>query len=337
MICLNEDFYNESVYNQLYVIDYCYEALDEGIFDSRVIDTALTYTYSSILEILENVKEYLLQLCSTVLSALNNYILNTAKYVERYREILKERVRVLKEPFIYDYYEYKFTDYPNIVKASAGDITRRIESLQSDITTKSYTEAQIEDSVDNTLRWFTKLVLGVSADPDNLKNSVTEIVSIEIRGQKQYKGIDESTIDKFVTNIASYRDRSAIIKKTKTMIVKEYEALKSAYRNAIKTPDEVKKIDRYKAASDPGWYAFMISEQSRFKQINIQMNRLFNGFITVYESALNTKLNILKEQVDRDREILTELLTRTQLIPLINTKRIEKNRKPFEYEKKLYT
>lgn len=337
MICLNEDFYNESVYNQLDVIDCCYEALDEGIFDSRIIDTALTYTYSSILEILENAKEYLLQLCSTVLSALNNYILNTAKYVERYREILKERVRALKEPFIYDYYEYKFTDYPNIVKASAGDITRRIESLQSDITTKSYTEAQIEDSVDNTLRWFTKLVLGVSADPDNLKNSVTEIVSIEIRGQKQYKGIDESTIDKFVTNIASYKDRSAIIKKTKTMIVKEYEALKSAYRNAIKTPDEVKKIDRYKAASDPGWYAFMISEQSRFKQINIQMNRLFNGFITVYESALNTKLNILKEQVDRDREILTELLTRTQLIPLINTKRLEKNRKPFEYEKKLYT
>lgn len=336
----DEKYYSPQTYMSLSVIESCDQALSEGASDTRVIDTVLSYTQSTTLEILENVKEALLQLCSLVLSALNNFILNNAKYIDRYREFLKERVQKLDPPFIYEGYDYKIVkDYPHVVK-SAVEVESKVIELQSHIRSDKWTDAQIMLSVDHILEWFSSRVLDEECDPDRIKPSVKEIVTRRIRGEKATpRGLDARNIDKFIDEIKLYRDHMNDIKKTKANILADYELLKWVYKKAIVPPPEVQNYQNNRLASiyDPEYVAFLIHEKDRFMDINTQMSRMLNGFIQIYEVAFDTKLNLLKERVDFNRTIITELLKRIQLTPLINAKRAEGNRKPFKNEPSIIT
>ena len=98
-INFDEKYFTPETYHKIAVIEECMGAVNEGVVTNDVITMTLSYTHSLALEMLENIKEALLKLCSLVLSALNNYILNNAKYIERYKEILKVRIAKLDKPF----------------------------------------------------------------------------------------------------------------------------------------------------------------------------------------------------------------------------------------------
>ena len=333
----DERYYSPKTYENLAILESCDQVLLEEGFDTRVIDMVLSYTQSTTLEILENVKEGLLQLCSMVLSALNNFIINNAKYVDRYREFLKDRVTKLDPPFIYEAYEYKLVkDYPRVVKSTV-EVESKIVELQGKIRTDKWTDAQVALSVDHMLEWFSDRVLGEECDPDDPKNSVRKIVTQKIRGEREPKGLDARNIDKFIDEIKMYRDHMNDIKKTKSNIIADYNMLKKVYAKAITPPPEVQEYSKNKLAVtyDPEYASFIVHEKGRFMDINTQMSRLFNGFIAIYEAAFDTKLKLLKERVDSNREILAELLKRTQLTALINAKQSPNDRKPFKYEPKI--
>lgn len=325
-------YYSLQTYQNLMVLESCEDALNEGVFDERVISTVLSYTHSTTLEILENVKEALLNLCSMVLSALNNFIINHAKYADKYRATLKERIGKLDKPFIFEYYDYKFVkDFPRLLK-NGSEIETEIRDLQDKIRTEAWTEDKVSTAVDRMLEWFGEQVIGEVPDVTALRSSVRRIVVRRIQGDPITKGIDERSIDQFIDQIKSYKPQLDDIKKTKSSILADYNMLKKAYAKAIKAPDDVRNADKLKSAYDPDWYAFMTSERRRFQSISTEMSRLFNGFIEIYEAAFDTKLNILRERVDRNRAILVELMRRTSLIAQLNTKEVDKDRKPFKPE-----
>lgn len=335
MSLFDNEFLSESMYENLSVIESCYEALSEGVDDQRVITTATTYTYSVIVEFIDSVKTTLVKLCSMILSVLNDYMLNHARYIDKYREILKDRVSKLKEPFTYSYYEYPVPkDYPYIISAS-NNIEPDIVKLQEKIRTENLVGEQVSNSVDNVLRHFGSITLGEQIDPFDLKQSVTEIVTRKVRGDITVIMLTAKDIDNFIKNFQQYKQHSDEIKRTRASIEKEYILLKKTYEKAIKAPMEVRSITRMELAMDPKLASFKIQEQNRFASIQMEMTRLFTGFIDIYHTAFNIKLKIIQERIDMNKSIIHELLMRTGLLAAVHTKNPDKNRKPYEYKPKI--
>lgn len=336
---LDKRFLSEASYEKLDVIDSCYDAVDEGVNDLRVIDTANTYTYSLIIEILDNVKEQLLKLCEMVLSAVNKFILRSGKMLDKYRELLEDRVSKLKQPFVYKYFEYpESKDYPKVLSTSSG-IEKDIQDMQKAIVQYNWTSEKVYNAVDLMLSDFAEKTIGEAIDLDatGLRADVSNVVTNKIRGSEITKRLKHEDIDKFISEIRMYKPHVDDIKRTKKNILADYELLKKTYSRAIKTPENIRTLDRIQAIHDPDGYAFEMQERVRYSDINVQMMRLFNGFITIYDAAFNTKLKCLQERIDINMGIITELMTVTNLGPLLNTKDPTVAGKPYQYGVKIRT
>lgn len=332
----DESVFSENSYAKLAVLEECQTAFNEGIFDSRVVSTATSYTYSMVMELLENVKEKLLKLASTVLSLLNNYILNSAKYIDKYREILKDKVASLEDPFVYSYYKYPDNkDYPVLINASS--IEGDIKKLQDAIQAGKWNSERVETSVNHMLIDFADKTISGSIDPYNIKRSVSEIVTKRVRGDIDVRVLSKEDIDQFITDFKTYKPHMDDIKRTKTAIEKEYKLLRQTYAKAIEVPIEIKGITNMQMIYDPDAAAMKAREQNRFADINVQMTRLFTGFIDIYNTSFNTKLNLIKDRIDINRHVIHELLLRTGLVAALNTKNPDKNKKPFKYEPSIQT
>ena len=67
------------------------------------------------------------------------------------------------------------------------------------------------------------------------------------------------------------------------------------------------------------------------------MTRLFNGFITIYSTAFDTKLNIIQEKIEANRAVIVEMLIRTGVFTSVNTKTPSKSHKPYVFNPSLKT
>lgn len=333
----DESLLTESSYEKLAVLESCDAALNEGIFDNRIVTTAASYTYSMIIELLENAKNTLLKLCSVVLSYLNNYILNSAKLVDKYRELLKDRVSKLSEPFSYSYYEYPDSKHYPVVIAVSGSMRDTIAKLQDTIKTKKWTADRVENAVNDLLQDFGRKTVGESVDIWDIKASVTEAVTKHVRGKLDIRILTKDDIDQFANDMKQYRPLVDEIKRTKSDVEKDYKELRVLYEGALKVPTEIKSITKMQTAFDPQLSAMKAKETQRFSDINVQMSRLFNGFITIYNTAFNTKLNLIQERIDINRAVINELLRRTGVIAALATTTPDRYRKPFKYEPSIKT
>ena len=54
----------------------------------------------------------------------------------------------------------------------------------------------------------------------------------------------------------------------------------------------------------------------------MEMMRLFNGYIAIYQSAFDTKLQCLNEKIESNKAMITEIITRTGVFAAINTKAV---------------
>lgn len=326
-------YITDSTYEKLSVLESCHLALLEGIDDQRVVSTANAYTHSLVIEFLDSVKQKLFKLCSTVLSLLNSYILNSARYLDKYREFLKAQIPKLKEPFSYSYYEYPLEkDYPVIIPGNGGIIENEIKRMQERIRNDEWTSTQVANAVDNMIRKFSHDAIGSEVDVYDLKQSVTEIVTNRCRGNAIVNFLTEKDIDKFVKDLQSYRPMADEIKKTRTNIDKDYQLLKKTYERAIKVPLDVKSITRLDMVRDPELASFKANEQVRFADINVQMTRLFTSFIKIYDISFDTKLQILQERIEINKNIIKELLLNTGIAGAVNTKSPDVKKVPYKYE-----
>ena len=280
-------------------------------------------------EILENVKETLLKFIQKVLSVLNNYYLNNVKLLEKYREIILDRLTKVKDPIKHETFEYpEVRDYPHAIRTTSG-VEKDIIKLHDDIRSKNLTSEKVRSYIDRLLQSFGKEVLETTPDPYDLRSSTKRIVEKRIRGKSVTVTIDRYTLDKYIEQITTYkRDKDDIIRVRKNLI-DDYNLLKKTYADVTKNPTGI-ITNRIQAIADPDKEAFMVNEYSRYAAIHVEMMRLFNGYIAIYQSAFETKLQELQNKINDNKNTIIAIITQTGLFAALNTKSTDEN-KPIPY------
>ena len=308
--------------DKLDVLQECYAAIDEGVVDKRVVDTAMSYTYTMVIEFLENAKATLLKLFSMALSSLNNFILNDAKRAWKYKDFLKKQRSMRNESYKYEYYEYPDIngDFPIVIPTS--EINEVIRRLQDEVSGGDWNVSKVEISVDEILREFGRRALGDGIDPDSLKSSVRDSVYRRVRGIKVSRALTDKTIDSFIENITQYKDQQNRLKRLRTAMIEEYNSLKKSYTKTFEAPPEVSDhvdfMDRYR---DPVRYDFVKRERRRYADMNAQMIRMLNGLTTIYQVAYTTSIEVIRERVELNRSILSMFTLNINASSSINSRK----------------
>ena len=320
-----------SIYERLDIIESAIQAIDEGVRDNRTISMTMSYTQSVYFELLENVKNALLRLAQQALSALNSYYTNNAKLCQKYRNVIAKGLEKNKVPIAHETYEYPDSKgYPRTMRSASveADVLR----LQKSVAAGQYTSEEIAYRVDQLIEDFGRKVLDLSPDPWELKDSVQEIVTKRYRGNKTTIIIDVDTLDDWIKSITEYRKDREDITALKKDLVEDYEILKRTMASATKPDKVLPNRSPIKKAYDPEAENFYEHEHARFSDIHTEMMRLFKSYIEIYKEAFNTKLKLLDEKVNDQRNTLTEVLTRTGTLAAINAKSpIMDGNKPIPY------
>lgn len=327
---MNQDSLTEFSIYQLDVIETGYESINEDSANSNIVQMTLSYTRSFILEILDNTKEALLKLYQRVLSVLNNYILNTANLADKYRNLIKERYKKLSSPMVIKTYEWpnlKNNSYPAIIH-SDNELHADLEELSQKVMDQNVNSDVIDTIVEKKIISFSKVVIDGTVDSSNPKETTKSIVTDRVRGRQVSRVLKYDELDKFIDEIKQYKVLKDDINRTKTAMLKDYEILKKSYMESINKKES--QVVDVKALKNPGLEQFKSYEYQRFASINMHLNRLFNAYITIYNTAFDTKLNLLKEKIDNNRDILIDLMTRTSIIAAVNTKSPNKQRAPLK-------
>lgn len=301
------------------VLESCIDAIINEEADYRIITTATAYTHSMIFEILENVKDALVKLAQHVLSVLNNYFLNSAKLLDKYREIVGERIDAVKDPIKQETWEYPTAkDFPKPLKSTVS-AEKDIIRLHEKIRAGSVAPAHISGQVNRLLQDFGKDVLERTPDPHDLKKSTSKIVQDRIRGQKKTITITRATLNQYINEILNYKRDKDDIMRTRKSIIDDYESLKRTYASVTKDPESLMR-SQIQNIKDPDREAFLAHEYTRYADIHMEMMRLFNGYIAIYQAAFDTKLQCLNEKIESNKAAITEIFTRTGIFAAINTK-----------------
>lgn len=334
--CVSDYLLLPESYTKMDVIDCCYVAINEDTATPRVIDMATSYTYGLVLEILESVKNQLMSLQATILSYFNNYILNTANMADKYRDAIVDRVKTLKTPIVYRTYGYqKLFDksYPPVIKAQSSEITNAIEDFQNRLIDEDLSSGQQSDIVDGMIENFGYSVIGAAIDPNNLKDSVVKTTRDILRGREQVRALDAKSVSKFIDEIATYRPTKDALARTKKAILDDYATLKSVYMAAMKKKESASV--GIESIRDPEFVRFNKAESERFATINMNLTRLFNGYIIIYREVFNTEMEVLREKIDSNRAIIIKLLTETGVLAAINSRNPSTQRRPLVFDPKL--
>ena len=326
-----QEYATGRTYNKLDVIEVSIHAIDEGITDNRTISTAVSYTHTVYFELLDNIKNSLLKLAQQVLSALNSYYTNNAKLCQKYRNVIAKGLEREKIPILHETYAYPDSKgYPRSIRSASveNDVVR----LQRDIEGSKYTKEEIAYRIDDMIESFGKKVLDFTPDPWELNESVTDIVEKRVRGQKTTIIIDVNTLDDWIKSITEYRKDRDDIQALKKDLVDDYEVLKRTLSSATKPGKMVPGRTELQRTYDPEIEQFHDNEYARFSDIHTEVMRLFGAYITIYKTAFDTKIRLLDEKINDQRNTLTEVMTRTGTLAAINTKNpISNGNKPIPY------
>lgn len=334
----NPEFISESSYPNLFIIESCYDSICEGAFDTRTVSISERYSRSIIFEVLDNIKEALLQFVQKLLYTLTQTFVNYNKVFLRYREAVLDRFYSLTEPLIYETYEYPKSGYkyPNMIHTN-GDIEKAVVKLQDDIISGKLTAEKVAYRVDTMINSFGKEVTDFPIDPLEIGESVKRNITNQYRGKMITTQLDKDSLAKFMEDLNRYKADKDDLMYLKKTIIEEYTLLKDTYKKV--TSDPIKMTNNYlRNMTDPEKEALEAHEYQRFANISMEMSRLFNGYITVYQTAFNTKLNLFNERIDHERAMIVEVLSRTGVFTTLNTKRTTtttgKIDKPIPYKPK---
>ena len=326
-----DEFATGSMYQQLDVIESVMQAIDEGVHDTRTITTASSYTQSVYLELLDNVKNALLKLAQQALSALNSYYMNNAKLCQKYRNVIAKGLEKTKVPVTHDTYEYPDSKgYPRAMRSAS--VENEVTRLQQDIRNSRYTSEEVAYRIDQMIEDFGRRVLDHSPDPWELKNSVKDIVTRKSRGKQTTIVIDVNTLDEWIKSITEYRKDRDDLQAMKKDLMEDYEILKKSIGSATKPDRMLPGRSSLQRAYDPDAEAFYQHEYTRFSDIHTEMMRLFKSYIEIYKVAFSTKISLLDEKINDQRNTLNEVMIRAGALAAINSKSpVMTGNKPIPY------
>lgn len=317
-----------SMTNGLLLVETCNTAFSEGVTDPSLVDISRKNAMSVIFQFLDQCYTILKKLAEQVLIILNNYILNSANLVDKYRSIIKEKYKSLSSPMLIHTYEFShlYDNYPNII--DQGKLHPKLDALLSNIKYNNLSAGEATYEVDDTLMDISTQIIGSSVDPSDISGTTCTIVTQYISGQNRVIRITDKDLDKFIDEIKDYHKMRDSIKKTQANVKKDYTTLTKLYGKVSQEQISTNGIQDMKA---PQTQRLEAGEYKRFNDINLEMSRLLSGIITIYNTSYNTKLEILKKKIEYDRKVLSALMVNTGTFAAINAKNPTVNSKPYDF------
>ena len=302
------------------VIQACYAAIDEGGLDTTFLNTARTYTKSLLVEALEQIRSVLLALCEKVMQLFNTYVTNSVRTAVKYRQLVIDKMDKLDEPIAYEYYAYPHLyDYPKIFKMNLIEtegILREMKRIQTD--RESIYEQTIDEFVNEKIQDFGVAVLDRKVEVDDLSYDVEKICKKLMRGKETDSQITRHNIETFYDDMQKTKQEKKNLQAVRKEINDWYRYLKSEMDKmfrvstnvAIETNPNFRDADK------------TVSEQEMrdLTHFELQRNRMFNGWMTIYRTAFKTKLDILQDKIRIDSNIIGEIFKRTSLFANITTR-----------------
>ena len=318
------------------IIESCLDAVNEEVKSNIVFSTLSRHTHSSFYELLDSVKDMLYKLASHVLSLLNNSYINQVKLLSKYREIVIPKVKQDGRPFIHKTYEYP-VDRGKIVPGviSASYITKDVERLHKQILSDKVTSGEVGFFVDNLLVEFGRNVTGYIIDPYDIANTVKRNITESYRGRESDVMITEDTISSWIDSINNYNEDRKMVMELRDNINDQYLNLKSVYGKVTRRPKQYIENSAEHLLYPERDY-LIASEKARFSDIHVEMMRLFNGYIKVYQEAFKTKLSLMEDKINDQRNTINEIFIRTGIFAKLAKEKVQDSR-VISYNPKLMT
>ena len=325
---------DENIYLYMDTLQSCYDAIDEGVIDPSIVDIARNNSTSMVLSYLDRSLYLLDKYYESFTAYLNNFILNYAKLAEKYKSVIIDMYSKINEPIIYNTYSYpkqkdKYPRNLNINTKWYQFMSDAKTFATDDETEKQEVDIYFNVKVDNALQEFTQSYLGKKLDVHKLEEETRSYTNTTLKGPTRTIGLTINNISDIINNIVENAKNT----------LKELKSVKAAYTKDHKTLQKFVTIHENKPIpftktlamiTKPQQYAFEKEELNRFSTINMEVNRLTTGFVTVYSTAFSTKLTIMKERIDIDRAILVSLLQTAGTLAAINNKIATKQSQPLK-------
>ena len=321
-------------FQTLDLIDSCYNAISEGVYDPFVISTATSSTNKYLLEFLDRIYAALMDICGRVLNYLNNYFMNSARLADKYRKLIIQRYDKLDAPILYKTHLYPGLydkHYPEVI--STGELVDELESFQNKIFDNDMSYDSIKDEIEFRVSAFAVDSIGAKIDMYSLQTEVEAVVRKKVQGMETIKRLNKSDLEKLIDELNRYKDMKNAILSTKKSVEAEYKALKSAMMVSMR--DKIKQVSNINNISNPDAEALKNAEYTRFANINTAVSQMYSAFTTIYNVAFNTKIRCLSEKVDENKAIINELLTKTSVFAAANPNTPRAYRAPQKFDPKI--
>ena len=337
---ITEDAITDKVFEHLDIVESCYAAIDEGVNSSDILDIAVSNSTSMIISYLDACFKILDATYERLISYINNFILNYAKLVEKYKNVIIKMYssNSITEEIIYKTYTYpnQRTPYPALVEIDSKWYTFVKESKDINIDSEeALSKSELKIKIDDMLKDYADQTLSFEKlHTDDIEKDVRKTVKETLRGSPRTILITEKNISNIIDNIVKDSKKMLEdVKKTKTLFQKDYKTLQKLF-----APYPTQKINPVKfihTIRHPDLHTMEIEDARRFSDINFEMNRFFMGIITMYKISYATKFDVIKEHIDSDREFIVVLLQTAGAFAAINNKKAASNSKPMKIVDKL--
>lgn len=307
---------------QFTTLKSAYRAIDESLDlqedASAILGIADTYSQSIIYDLLENVRTFLLKLYQSVLTVLNTYILNHAKLFEKYQDLILERFDKIDGSI--RYYTYSYSDlytYPKDLRSEgkAEKAAEEIIKLGEDPNTNP---DDLEHAVNEKIREFSYAMIGTKIDPYNLKEHIRSVCYAKMQGEKYVERLTKENLKQFIQEIREYKTVKSELRNLKTEIDHYYRTLKRNYASSFSMATGPSgELVRLK---DPNKAELLDRQVVQFSTAKIQLNRLFNGYITLYSGCFNAKLDIIQQRININKAVIVAVMTRTNVLYAVSGK-----------------
>lgn len=306
-IALNNSYINNRQ-RALYkheVITECFISIDEGFDNPEYLNEASSNISAMIYEILESVKNALLQMYESLIRLFEGYILNNIYLIKKYKEKILDIPNERIETITYTTYQYpKLTNLPNKVY-----IPEMSQSEKNALVTTALSGnvSELKTWVDDELTVIANQMLDSSSiNVKDIFESATNECYKQMRGKEIINRLNKNLLEKLLDEIIQYKELKDQIVNTRREILNYYEDMKVSIKNTF----DIKVIsgNKIRAYNNPEQSDLTNAQINKLSSYTIEYNRLYNGIITLYNTAFNTKLEILRERVELNRNVVSELL-----------------------------
>lgn len=292
-------------------------AIEEGVTDPDVVNIAMDNASSIMYRMIDRLIAFIQSLAQTILILLNNYIVNNANLVKKYRNLLVEKYETVSEPIVihtYTFPKLKDSAYPKQFSEVTSKVSDSAEKIQSMAVDLHQSPSDVAYEVDNSLMDCGDAIVGEYIDPYDIKASTEKAIKKNMLGDPIMRKITPDYLDTLFDEMMQYNSWKRDVQSTKKQCERDCAALKKEVMTAYKQKLEDNNLKQF---TSPEMYRAQVAEYNRFNSYQIELNRFMNGIIEIYSAAYTMKLQIIQKKIEFNRDLISRLMVATDTFSLL--------------------